>query len=88
MFIGERCQNKVILFSSKVIIFQHVGRVDDLLFFDSQPSGELPLNVPSNQDDTIDKLESYFTWSYLPIQAEDGKVGGILNKCALSLIYI
>ncbi|KAJ4467091.1 histidine kinase [Lentinula lateritia] len=60
---------------------KHVGRVDDLLFFDSQPSGELPLNVPSNQDDTIDKLESYFTWSYLPIQAEDGKVGGILNNC-------
>ncbi|KAJ3866505.1 histidine kinase [Lentinula novae-zelandiae] len=60
---------------------KHVGRVDDLLFFDSQPSGELPLDVPGNQDDTIDKLESYFTWSYLPIQAEDGKVGGILNNC-------
>ncbi|KIK65560.1 hypothetical protein GYMLUDRAFT_240082 [Collybiopsis luxurians FD-317 M1] len=60
---------------------KHVGRVDDLLFFENS-SEILVQNLQSNKEDEIPaKLETYFTWSYLPVQAEDGKVGGILNNC-------
>ncbi|KAJ3793028.1 histidine kinase [Lentinula aff. detonsa] len=59
---------------------KHVSRVDDPLFFDSQPTGELT-STSIRDDDIPLKLETYFTWSYLPIQAENGEVGGILNNC-------
>ncbi|KAF5393770.1 hypothetical protein D9757_000261 [Collybiopsis confluens] len=61
---------------------KHIGREDDLLFFDSKPSEIIAPNLTSQREDDIpSKLETYFTWSYLPVQVEDGQVGGIWNNC-------
>ncbi|KAL1741276.1 histidine kinase [Schizophyllum fasciatum] len=64
---------------------KQVGRVDDLVLFESRATEEqtqspLP-GTPSFTDDDPPILETYFTWSYLPVQVEDGSVGGIVNNC-------
>ncbi|KAK0485064.1 hypothetical protein IW261DRAFT_1331068 [Armillaria novae-zelandiae] len=55
---------------------QTVSRTDDLLFFDSRPGQELlrSSSVPN-------VIETYYTWSYIPVEIEDGTVGGIVNSC-------
>ncbi|KAJ3991627.1 hypothetical protein F5050DRAFT_1812329 [Lentinula boryana] len=58
---------------------KHVGRVDDLLFFDSQPSGELT-SASIRDDDLPPKLETYFTLSYHPIQAENGELEVLIRR--------
>ncbi|KAI5829409.1 histidine kinase [Schizophyllum commune Tattone D] len=65
-----------------------VGRVDDLVLFESHATEEqtasfhspIPVTPESTEDDPP-VLETYFTWSYLPVQIEDGSVGGIINNC-------
>ncbi|KIY71120.1 hypothetical protein CYLTODRAFT_143793 [Cylindrobasidium torrendii FP15055 ss-10] len=50
---------------------QNVSREDDLLFFEpSTSSADMPALI-----------ESYYSWSYVPVRIEDGSVGGILNNC-------
>ncbi|KAJ7584442.1 hypothetical protein C8J56DRAFT_1027754 [Mycena floridula] len=71
---------------------ESVGRVDDLLFFNAKPNAELTpsieiLNFNTEDDEhptmelSPDTIETYYTWSYIPVQAEDGNVGGIVNLC-------
>lgn len=60
---------------------QPVSRTDDLLFFDSKPRQELARGSVLAEDDfTPDVVETYYTWSYIPVEVEDGTVGGIVNK--------
>ncbi|KAK0204649.1 hypothetical protein DFS33DRAFT_1259677 [Desarmillaria ectypa] len=63
---------------------QAISRTDDLLFFDSKPGQELARgSVPvSAEDDSMpDVVETYYTWSYIPVEIEDGTIGGIVNNC-------
>ncbi|KAK0495357.1 histidine kinase [Armillaria luteobubalina] len=55
---------------------QTVSRTDDLLFFDNTPGQEL---LRSGSVPNV--IEAYYTWSYIPVEIEDGTVGGIVNSC-------
>ncbi|KAK0469940.1 uncharacterized protein EV420DRAFT_1258116 [Desarmillaria tabescens] len=63
---------------------QTVSRTDDLLFFDSKSGQEVAhgsVSVPTEDDSMPDLIETYYTWSYVPVEIEDGTVGGIVNNC-------
>ncbi|TRM63333.1 hypothetical protein BD626DRAFT_537197 [Schizophyllum amplum] len=69
---------------------KYVGRVDDLVLFESHPTEEQTNSFPGPASASVSPiwttddppiLETYFTWSYLPVQIEDGSVGGIINNC-------
>ncbi|KAF9020456.1 hypothetical protein BDZ89DRAFT_1072198 [Hymenopellis radicata] len=47
---------------------------DDLLFFDT--AGQ-----PGYDRLTSGHLETYYSWTYIPVRVEDGSVGGIVNNC-------
>ncbi|KAK0235753.1 hypothetical protein EDD85DRAFT_837950 [Armillaria nabsnona] len=61
---------------------QTVSRTDDLLFFDSIPARELVHGSALPDHNFIPNvIETYYTWSYIPVEIENGTVGGIVNNC-------
>ncbi len=67
---------------------QTVSRTDDLLFFDSIPGQELVHGSLTDDNFIPNVIETYYTWSYIPVEIENGTVGGIVNKyVALSDVF-